>query len=64
MAVEHPDRVGELVAARMERQRVLERKRPPAVWAVLDEAVLLRETGGPEAMRRQLARLLSYRDNP
>jgi len=64
MSVEHPDRVEELVAARMERQRILERKLPPAAWVVLDEAVLLREVGGPEVMRRQLARLLSYRDNP
>ncbi|WP_019075042.1 helix-turn-helix domain-containing protein [Streptomyces hokutonensis] len=64
VAVEHPDRVEELVAARMERQRILEKKQPPAVWVVLDEAVLLREVGGREVMRKQLARLVSFRDNP
>ncbi|MEW1828448.1 helix-turn-helix transcriptional regulator [Streptomyces sp. NPDC088196] len=65
MAVEYPpDKVEELVAARMERQRILLRKQPPAVWVVLDEAVLLREVGGREVMRRQLTRLLAYRDDP
>lgn len=64
VAVDHPDRVEELVAARMERQRILERTRPPAVWVILDEAVLLREVGGREVMRSQLDRLLTYRDHP
>jgi transcriptional regulator with XRE-family HTH domain len=64
VAVDHPDKVEELVAARMERQRILERTRPPAVWVILDEAVLLREVGGREVMRSQLTRLLTYRDHP
>ncbi|MDV9173556.1 helix-turn-helix transcriptional regulator [Streptomyces sp. W16] len=64
VAVENPDMVEELVAARMERQRILEKKQPPAVWVVIDEAVLLREVGGREVMRKQLARLVSYRNNP
>ncbi|WP_416964441.1 helix-turn-helix domain-containing protein [Streptomyces sp. Agncl-13] len=64
VAVENPDMVEELVAARMERQRILEKKQPPAVWVVIDEAVLLREVGGREVMRKQLARLVSYRKNP
>ncbi|SED96145.1 Helix-turn-helix domain-containing protein [Streptomyces sp. 3213] len=64
VAVDHPDRVEELVAARMERMRILEKKQPPAVWVVLDEAVLLREVGSREVMRKQLARLVSFRDNP
>jgi transcriptional regulator with XRE-family HTH domain len=49
-----------LVAARMERQRILERERPPLAWAILDEAVLHRPIGGREVMRRQLARLLEF----
>lgn len=49
-----------LVAARMERQRILERERPPLAWAVLDEAVLYRPIGGQEVMRAQLQRLLDY----
>jgi len=63
LAVDYPDKIEEMVAARMERQRILEKKQPPAVWVVLDEAVLLREIGGREVMRKQLARLVSYRDN-
>jgi transcriptional regulator with XRE-family HTH domain len=49
-----------LVAARMERQRILEREQPPLAWAILDEAVLHRPIGGREVMRRQLARLLEF----
>ncbi|XUL89372.1 helix-turn-helix domain-containing protein [Streptomyces galilaeus] len=64
LAVDYPDRIEEMVAARMERQHILEKKQPPAVWVVLDEAVLLREVGGREVMCKQLARLASYRDNP
>ncbi|MFF6989582.1 Scr1 family TA system antitoxin-like transcriptional regulator [Streptomyces sp. NPDC010273] len=64
VAVENPDKVEELVSARMERQRILEKKQQPAVWVVLDEAVLLREVGGREVMRKQLARLVSFRNNP
>ncbi|MFI6102680.1 Scr1 family TA system antitoxin-like transcriptional regulator [Streptomyces sp. NPDC051310] len=46
------------VAARMERQRILERENPPLVWAVLSEAVLHQEIGGRGVMRAQLAHLL------
>ncbi len=41
------------VALRMERQR-LTITSPPKVWAVLDEAALRRQVGGPEVMRLQL----------
>ncbi|MDN3297853.1 helix-turn-helix transcriptional regulator [Streptomyces ficellus] len=58
-----PDNLDDLVAARMERHRVLHRGRPPMIWAVLDEAVLYRPIGGPEVMRKQLAHLLSFREN-
>lgn len=64
LAVDYPDKIEEMVAARMERQRILEKKQPPAVWVVLDEAVLLREIGGRDVMRKQLARLVSFRENP
>ncbi|MFD7685938.1 helix-turn-helix transcriptional regulator [Streptomyces sp. NPDC059781] len=49
-----------LVAARVERQRILEREHPPLTWVVLDEAVLHRPIGGHEVMRRQLAHLLEF----
>ncbi|WP_329278241.1 helix-turn-helix domain-containing protein [Streptomyces sp. NBC_00691] len=64
LSVEHPDRLDEMVAARMERQRILEREHPPVLCVVLDEAVVYREIGGAEVMRNQLTHLLSYRDHP
>ncbi|MFH9808234.1 helix-turn-helix transcriptional regulator [Streptomyces olivaceus] len=60
LATGMPDDLEGLAAARMERQRVLERDQPPLAWVVLDEAVLHRPIGGPEVMRRQLARLLEF----
>ena len=44
------------VALRMERQQVA-RTIMPKVWAVLDEAALRRQVGGPEVMRIQLEHL-------
>ncbi|WP_405907566.1 MULTISPECIES: helix-turn-helix domain-containing protein [unclassified Streptomyces] len=55
-----PDNLDDLVAARMERQRIVQRKKPPLVWVVLDEAVLYRPMGGERVMRNQLAHLLSF----
>jgi transcriptional regulator with XRE-family HTH domain len=56
--------VDRMLAARMERQRILQRDQPPALWVVLSEAALLLEIGGPGVMRRQLAHLLSFQENP
>ncbi|KAK1181239.1 helix-turn-helix transcriptional regulator [Streptomyces sp. NBS 14/10] len=53
-----------MVAARMERQRILQRPEAPKIWAVLDEAVLRRRPEDDEAMRVQLQRLLDYRYDP
>ncbi|MEU6985458.1 helix-turn-helix transcriptional regulator [Streptomyces sp. NPDC046324] len=58
LSVDHPDRLDEMVAARMERQRILEREHPPVLCVVLDEAALRLEVGGREVMRGQLQRLL------
>ncbi|MFJ5141676.1 Scr1 family TA system antitoxin-like transcriptional regulator [Streptomyces sp. NPDC088707] len=60
LSVEHSDLLDEMVAARIERQRILERDRPPVLWVVLDEAVLHREVGGRVVMQAQLAHLLSF----
>lgn len=60
LATGMPKDLEALVAARMERQRILEREKPPLAWAVLDEAVLYRPIGGHEVMRAQLQRLLDY----
>lgn len=55
------DKPDDLVAARMERQRILEREDPPFTWVVLDEVVLHRPFGGRAVMRDQLTHLLSLR---
>ncbi|MET9852564.1 helix-turn-helix transcriptional regulator [Streptomyces sp. NPDC006450] len=60
IGVDRPDQIDELVAARMERQLILEREQPPALWVVLGEAVLHQEVGGREVMRDQLAHLLGF----
>ncbi|WP_324789397.1 helix-turn-helix transcriptional regulator [Streptomyces sp. H51] len=60
LATGMPEDLDGLVAARMERQRILEREQPPLAWVILDEAVLLRPIGGHEVMRRQLAHLLDF----
>ncbi|KAF5997530.1 helix-turn-helix transcriptional regulator [Streptomyces sp. WAC00263] len=50
-------------AVRLARQRILEKEEPPVFWAVLSEAALHQEIGGPKTMREQLAHLLSFEDN-
>ncbi|MFI1468949.1 helix-turn-helix domain-containing protein [Streptomyces wuyuanensis] len=50
--------------ARLARQRILVKDKPPVFWAVFGEAVLYQEIGGREVMRNQLLRLLSYERNP
>ncbi|MFJ9740732.1 helix-turn-helix domain-containing protein [Streptomyces sp. NPDC101166] len=52
------ERLDTLVEVRLTRQEVLRAHPPLKLDAVLDEAVLRREVGGPEVMARQLDRLL------
>ncbi|MER6526480.1 helix-turn-helix transcriptional regulator [Streptomyces sp. NPDC001508] len=52
------DRLDALVEVRLARQDVLRSQPPLALSAVLDEAVLRREVGGPGVMTRQLERLM------
>jgi transcriptional regulator with XRE-family HTH domain len=52
------ERLDALVAVRLARQEVLHADPPLELSAVLDEAVLRREIGGPEVMARQLRRLV------
>ncbi len=59
-----PDEVADFVAARLERQAILDRKDPPWLWVVLDEQVLRRGVGGPEVMHAQLTRLAELIDRP
>jgi transcriptional regulator with XRE-family HTH domain len=57
LAGRHPN-VDELVDARLDRQRILNRPHPPLLWVVLDEAVLRRRVGSPMVLREQLKRLV------
>jgi transcriptional regulator with XRE-family HTH domain len=52
-----PEAAAERAAARIARQSVLERDRPPKFWVLMDEQVLSREIGGPKVMADQMARL-------
>ncbi|MGW3459454.1 helix-turn-helix domain-containing protein [Streptomyces olivaceoviridis] len=52
------DRLDTLVEVRLARQDVLRSDPPLVLSAVLDEAVLRREVGGPKVMARQLERLM------
>ena len=53
------DDIERQVQLRMARQPTLTRADPPKVWAVLDEAALRRQVGGPGLMRLQLEHLLA-----
>lgn len=64
LASARPDRLDELVAARMARQSLLEAEERPRAWFVIDEYALLRHIGGREAMRAQLERLLVAGEEP
>jgi DNA-binding XRE family transcriptional regulator len=54
------------VAARVERQEILNREDPPAprLSVLLYEGILTNEVGGPEVMRDQLAHLLVMSEKP
>jgi hypothetical protein len=47
----------ELVSARIERQGILDRPKPPELWVVLDEAVLYRLIGSRKIVYEQLLHL-------
>ena len=48
------DEVRRRVEARMLRQEVLLRQGTPRLWAVVDEAALYEQIGGPDVMRQQI----------
>ncbi|MCO5994505.1 helix-turn-helix domain-containing protein [Actinoallomurus rhizosphaericola] len=60
----HPDKVEQLVATRMERQQILRRDEPPWIVLLLAEYAIRRKVGGPEVMRAQLQRLLDAMKEP
>ncbi|MFC6880282.1 MULTISPECIES: helix-turn-helix domain-containing protein [Actinomadura] len=53
-----PDIEG-LTALRMQRQGVLRKPAAPKLWAIMSEAALCQEIGGPEVRRAQLQRLVA-----
>ncbi len=59
-----PGDIDEKVAARIERQQILDREHPPELWVLLDEAVLHRPVGGPDVMREQLKHLCEMARRP
>jgi hypothetical protein len=52
------------IAARLARQEILRREKPPQFVCVLDEAVLHRRVGGAEVIAPQLSRLLEVNSPP
>jgi hypothetical protein len=48
------------VETRMRRQQLLDQPKPPRYRALLDEATLYRQVGGPAVMKAQLEKLLRY----
>lgn len=64
LGVDYPDKIDAMAAARLDRQRILGRENPPALWIVMSEAALLQKVGGRDVMREQLGRLLGFRNDP
>jgi transcriptional regulator with XRE-family HTH domain len=58
------DQLDQLVSARIERQGILDRAKPPELWAVLDEAVLHRLIGSRKIMYDQLLHLADMSCHP
>ncbi|MGW3492892.1 helix-turn-helix domain-containing protein [Streptomyces sp. NPDC001020] len=58
------DEIEHFVQVRLTRQERLVDDSPLRLWAVLSEAVLLQQVGGPEVMKVQLEHLLSASERP
>ena len=58
-----PEELDGLVAARMGRQTILEKVKPPRMWFVIDESALQRPAGGRQAFREQLTHLIYVMGN-
>lgn len=59
-----PTEIERLVELRLRRQEIINRPKPPHIWAVLDESVIRRVVGDRDIMREQLAHLLRANDTP
>lgn len=58
-----PD-VDGLAEIRMRRQQILFGDNPPHLWAIVGEAALRQQVGGPEVMKAQLSRLIELSTLP
>lgn len=58
------DEIEQFVRVRLARQERLVGDSPLQFWAVLSEAVLLQQVGGPEVMAAQLEQLLTVSEQP
>lgn len=58
------DEIEEMVEARIARQQILCRDKPPMLWVLIDEVVLIRPVGGAHVMREQVNKLVEAADRP
>jgi hypothetical protein len=58
------ENIGALVAARLERQAILDRADPPDVVELIDESVLHRLIGSPQIMHEALVHLAELSRRP
>jgi len=58
------EEIEEQVGARMKRQDVLTRSKPPMAWVIIDEWVVRRKIGGRHVMGEQLGRLVETARQP
>ncbi|EFG04357.1 Helix-turn-helix protein (plasmid) [Streptomyces clavuligerus] len=59
-----PNKLDDLVTARIERQRILTREDPARLWVILNESVLKNCVGSSTLMRAQLTRLRDLAETP
>jgi transcriptional regulator with XRE-family HTH domain len=59
-----PEALEQRVRARIERQDILARDRPPKLWVVVAEGVLRQVVGGRDVMAEQLDHLLKMSESP
>jgi transcriptional regulator with XRE-family HTH domain len=58
------DEIEEMVEARIARQQILSRDKPPMLWVLIDEVVLIRPVGRAHVMREQLNKLVEAAGRP
>jgi transcriptional regulator with XRE-family HTH domain len=56
--------IEERMAARLTRQEILTREKPPALWVIIDEMVVRRPVGGRDVMLEQTNRLIEAARQP